>query len=90
MMRFGQGWSCWRLEMQVISELSARRLFVSKMSHFHDVSHGCDGHYSALIRIICKYFLDLRRHHIAHMANILSQTEIVRQSNNKLTLLKGQ
>jgi hypothetical protein len=79
-----------QLEMKVISRLSHHQLFVSNSPHFNDISSGCDGHYFALIRQICKCFLDLRRHHIAHMSNIARQGNIVRQSNNKLTLFRGQ
>lgn len=78
-----------KLEMKVLSKLP-KNLFESKEQHFNDTSHGCDGHYLALIRLICKCFLNVRRHHIAHMANIARQKDVVRQSNNKLTLFKNQ
>ncbi len=78
-----------KLEMMVLRKLP-KNLFKSKEQHFYDVSYGCDGHYFSLIRLICKCFLNLRRRHIAHMANIARQKDIVRQSYNKLTLFRNQ
>jgi len=78
-----------KLEMRVLSRMP-NNLFSSLRQHFDNVSEGCDNHYYSLLRLLCKCFIDVRSHHIAHMSNIRSQKEVVRHSNNKMTLFRNQ
>ena len=78
-----------KLETKVLNELP-NDLFLSKKKHFQDSTDGLNNHLFSLVRIICRCFLNVRKHHICKMTNISLKKTIVRQSNNKLTLFKNQ
>ena len=79
------------LEMAVLSECTKlEQIFPLATQHFLDTASGCDNHFFCLVRLICTSFLNLRQHHITHITNLNRHKDVVRQSNNKVTLFRNQ
>ena len=78
-----------KLEIEVLKRIP-KNLFQSNEVHFQESMYGCNNHLYSLVRLICRSFLNCRRHHITRCTNIQSHQKVVRQFNNKMTLFQNQ
>lgn len=79
-----------RLETAVLSEIDCTTIF-QHSDHIVDTVTVIDNHVSSVIRQIVRFFLDIRRFHVAYsMWNVEQRGTVVRQKMNKLVLFKNQ
>ena len=57
-----------KIESTVLQSVPAD-LFITSAEHFKDTYNSINSHYTSLVRVICRTYLDLRCHHMAKLAN---------------------
>ena len=57
-----------KIESTVLQSVPAD-LFITSSEHFKDTYNLINSHYTSLVRVICRTYLDLRCHHMAKLAN---------------------
>jgi hypothetical protein len=78
-----------KIEHSVLLGLDCSKVF-GDTSHMLDSGEGIENHVISLIRQVVRFFLDIRKFHIAKCWNNNQKGTVVRQSMTKLVLFKNQ